>query len=188
MEGSEEEGGRLRYSKKEQGAIKKKERIERKEEGREDEMEVDMNMRMELEKLKKELERYGKKVEEYRGVTLTATLYKIYAGMLAERLRTDVEEKGIVPDNQVGFKKGKGTIDNVYELNFIVNRNLEKRGGKIMAFFVDLRAAFDTMDRELLKRAMRDRGMREGLINRCIDLYTETRIRMRSGEEIGREF
>jgi len=59
MEDSEEEGERLRYSKKGQGAIKKKEGLERKEEDREegeDEMEVDINMRVELEKLKKELQ------------------------------------------------------------------------------------------------------------------------------------
>jgi len=103
-------------------------------------------------------------------------------------LRTDVEKKGIVPDNQVRFGKGKGTIDNVYVLNYIVNRNLEKRDGKIVAFIVDSRAAFDTVDRELLKEAMRGRGVREGLVNRCIDLYRETRFRVRSGEEIGRKF
>ena len=33
-----------------------------------------------------------KSVENYRGVTLLCTAYKIYAGILAERLRKEVEE------------------------------------------------------------------------------------------------
>lgn len=36
----------------------------------------------------------GKTVEEYRGVTLMPTLYKIYAGVLAERIKEQCEEKG----------------------------------------------------------------------------------------------
>jgi len=98
----------------------------------------------------------GKKVEEYRGVTLTATLYKVYTGVLADRLRAEVEKKSIIPDNQAGFRKGKSTIDNVYVLNYIVNRNLGKKGEKIVAFVIDLRAAFDMVDREILKRTMEE--------------------------------
>jgi len=51
----------------------------------------------------------GNKVKEYRGVTLTSTLYKVYVGVLAERLRIEVERKGLVGDNQAGFRKGMGT-------------------------------------------------------------------------------
>lgn len=35
-----------------------------------------------------------------------------------------------------------GTMDNVYVLNYLVSTELNKRKGK-MAFFVDLREAFD---------------------------------------------
>lgn len=43
-----------------------------------------------------------------------STLYKIYATVLAERLREEVEGKGIFSRNQTGFKKGMGTIDNIH--------------------------------------------------------------------------
>lgn len=52
-----------------------------------------------------------------------------------------------------------------------------------MAFFVDLRAAFDSVDREILWRAMKKRGIREGLVKRCEDILRETRNRVRVGEE-----
>lgn len=36
-----------------------------------------------------------------------------------------------------------GTMDNVYIFNYLVNRQVEKKGGKLVALFIDLKAAFD---------------------------------------------
>lgn len=67
--------------------------------------------------------------------------------ILGERLETKVEERGLAPQNQTEFRKGMGTIDNVYVLNYLVNRQLSREKGKIMAFFVDLKTAFNSVDR-----------------------------------------
>ncbi|KAL6421061.1 hypothetical protein ACFW04_013585 [Cataglyphis niger] len=117
----------------------------------------------------------GERVEKYRGVSLTSTLYKVYASVLA------------VPQNQTSFKKGLGTMDNIFILNYLVNRQLSKKG-KLIAFFIDLKAAFDSVDRRKLVEAMRERGMREGLIRRSEDIMRETRNRVRRGEDLGTGF
>lgn len=57
---------------------------------------------------------------EYKGVTLMPTLYKVYASVLAERIRK--ESKGIIPQNQTGFRKKMETMNNIYILNFLINR------------------------------------------------------------------
>lgn len=44
----------------------------------------------------------------------------------------------------MGFRKGMGAIDNIYVLNYLMNRQLNKGKGKMIAFFVDLRATFDS--------------------------------------------
>lgn len=75
--------------------------------------------------------------------------YKVYMGVLEERLREDVKGKGIIPKNQTGFRKGLGTMDNIY-VNYLVNRKLGKKGGTLMSFFVDLKAAFDSIDKGIL--------------------------------------
>lgn len=62
----------------------------------------------------------------YRGVTIMPTLDKIYTAALTERLRGEVERKELIPPNQTGFRKGLGTVDNIYVLNYIVNRQIEK--------------------------------------------------------------
>jgi len=130
----------------------------------------------------------GGRVEDYRGVTLMPTLYKVYMEVLAERIREEVEGKGMVPHNQTGFRKGMGTMDNVYVVNYLVNRQLGKRGGKVVALFVDVRAAFDSVDRGILGRAMRERGIREGLVERAMEMWGETKSRVRVRDELGGNF
>lgn len=46
--------------------------------------------------------------------------------MLTERLKEEMEEKSMVPQSQTGFRKGMEVIDNIYVLNFLVNRQLKK--------------------------------------------------------------
>lgn len=57
-----------------------------------------------------------------------------------------------------------------------------------MATFVDLKAAFDSLDREVLMEAMRERGVRKGLRNRIEEVYRETRNRVKVGGKIGKNF
>jgi len=118
----------------------------------------------------------GERVENYRGVTLLSTLYKVYVAVLAEKLREEVERKGSIPPNQTGFRKGMGTVDNIYVLNYLVNRQLGRKGRKVVVLFVDLKAAFDSVDREVLIEALRERGVSEGLVERIEEVLRETKV------------
>jgi len=124
-------------------------------------------------------------MEDYRGVTLMTSAYKIYVTILERRIREEVEEKRIMPANQTGFRRGMGTLDNIYTLNYLINKQLVKRKGMFVALFVDLKAAFDSVDRGVLIEAMRERGIREGLISRVEEVMRETRNRVRVGGELG---
>lgn len=42
--------------------------------------------------------------------------YKIYAMVLAERLRGEMKEKGMFPEGQARFRIGRRVIDNIYIL------------------------------------------------------------------------
>lgn len=100
----------------------------------------------------------GVKVEEYRGVTLTQSAYKVYAAVLAEKLREEIESKVILPPSQAGFKKGIGTLDHIYVLNHLINKKMAEEKEKMFVLFIDMRAAFDSVDREILLGSMRERG------------------------------
>lgn len=75
--------------------------------------------------------------------------------ILAERLRREIEEKGILSEGQMRFGKGRGVIDNIYILNYVVERGIV-RGNKIVATFVDLKEMFDSMDRGSIRKKFRE--------------------------------
>lgn len=76
-----------------------------------------------------------------------------------------------------------GTIDNVYVLHYLLNREINKGRRRMeRAFFVDLKAVFDFVNVEVLVEAMRERRVEKGLVNRCEDVLKETKNRVRVGE------
>lgn len=96
---------------------------------REKEWIEEWNERIVIPVLKKE---DGNRVENYRGVILTGTLYKIYADILAGKVREEVERKRLVPENQTRFRKRRGMMDNIYILNYVINKNVNKESGKLI--------------------------------------------------------
>lgn len=92
--------------------------------------------------------------------TLLNMAYKIYKALLNERIRKDIESKDILPETQAGFRSNRGTMDSIYA--YFTTRNREKNcetRGKLYAFFVDLRTAFDRVNRVELWRAMEREGV-----------------------------
>lgn len=69
--------------------------------------------------------------------------------VLAERIKKECEEKGVILWNQTEFRKGMGTMNNIYVINYLIGRQL-RRGKRLVALFVDLKAAFDIIDRKVL--------------------------------------
>lgn len=51
-----------------------------------------------------------------------------------------------------------------------------------MSFFVDLKAEFDSVDREVLVEILRERGVREGLVERIEEVLRETKSRVKVGK------
>lgn len=107
----------------------------------------------------------------YRGINLHSTTYKICAAVLNERLRSQLEAERILPESQAGFRKDRGTIDNAYILQHVVQRKI--RRGKVYAMFVDLKAAFDIVKRDKLWRRLKNCKIEKGLIKRIKEVYEE---------------
>lgn len=75
------------------------------------------------------------------------------------------------------------TIDNIYILNNIVQRKSQKRS-KVYVLFVDLKAAFDRIDREKLWRIMEEKGIDNKMIGRVKKMYENTEVMVRINEGI----
>lgn len=67
----------------------------------------------------------------------------------------------MIPISQASFKKGKSTLDNIFVLNHIIQREgvNNKESPKVYALFIDLKAAFDDVDRKILWKIMENKGI-----------------------------
>ena len=135
------------------------------------------------------LKKGGKdQVGNYRGVTLLNTLYKIYATIINNRLKKEIEEKKMLPDTQSGFRKERGTIDNIYILKHAIDKEISQQGGKVYALFIDLKAAFDSLDRKNLWKYMEERGVDCILIQKIREIFQETKCQVKVAERYSEVF
>lgn len=51
----------------------------------------------------------------------------MYASVLAEGLREEVEGKNLLPPSQTVFRRVLGCMDNIYVLNYLINRQVGGR-------------------------------------------------------------
>ncbi|KAF7386086.1 hypothetical protein HZH68_013218 [Vespula germanica] len=56
-----------------------------------------------------------------------------------------------------------GVMDNTYMLNYLINRQISKIDGRLIATFINLRTTFDNVDRNILWNAMGKRRMKRTL-------------------------
>lgn len=76
-------------------------------------------------------------------------------------------------------------MDNVYVLNYIINKELMRKGGRVIAFFVDFKAAFDSVDRKVLWKSLEKKRVDGELIERLKEVYEKTACKVRVGKEMG---
>lgn len=125
--------------------------------------------------------------ENYRGISLLCMAYKIYAEVLKNILEREITRKMLMPESQSGFRKGRGTMDNVFVLNHLVQRAKRGEKKKVYALFVDLKAVFDK-DRGKLWKVMEEMKINKDLRERIQGLYEETRSTIRTKDGMTEEF
>ena len=98
-------------------------------------------------------------VNNFRGITLLSTLSKLFTKVLNNRLTLWSDTYDIISDSQAGFRKGRGTIDNIFIIQSIVDYSLEQ-GKKVYCAFIDFRKAFDYLNRYCLWFKLLKSGIR----------------------------
>ena len=102
----------------------------------------------------------GDKTEcgNYRGISLVSHAGKVLLKVVARRLSAYCEAKGLLPEEQCGFRPDRSTTD----MMFVVYRLQEvgrKAGVSLHMCFVDLQKAHDTVDRILLWQVLTRTGV-----------------------------
>ena len=78
---------------------------------------------------------------------------KILAKILLNRLNAHLEQAGLIPESQCGFRKDRGTIDMIFPARQLQEKCQEQTVELYMTF-VDLTNAFDTVSRDGLWKIM----------------------------------
>ena len=91
--------------------------------------------------------------DNHRGISLLSIAGKIPARVLLNQLNEHLEQSGLLPESQCGFRKDRGTIDMVFTAWQRQEKCQEQNVDLYMTFF-DLTKAFDTVSREGLLKIM----------------------------------
>ena len=119
----------------------------------------------------------------YRAVKLLEHGMKVLERVLERRLRSKIK----IDDMQFGFMPGKGTVDAIFMVRQLQEKFLEKKKDLYFAF-VDLEKAFDRVPREVVRWALRKRGVEEWMVNAVMVMYKSARTAVRTKQGRGKEF
>lgn len=98
-------------------------------------------------------------VQNYRPISILTSISKIFETVILTRLNDFFFKSNILSPNQFGFLKGRSTIDAITSLVESVVDGMES-GNSSAAVFLDLTAAFDCVDRQILMAKLSDYGVR----------------------------
>lgn len=124
----------------------------------------------------------------YRGLSLLDTLYKLFTSILLKRLTAWAERYSILNEYQAGFRQGYSTVDNIFNLSSIAHIYIKSMKKRLYAFFVDLKAAFDTIPRQALFYKLYSIGISSKIINTIRQFYTNTKSAVWNGEHTSEYF
>ena len=118
----------------------------------------------------------------YRGISISSCLSKLFSRILYNRLNTYVIDNNIIVDNQIGFRKSFRPSDHVYTFKFIIDKSFRNKT-YLYTCFVDLRKAFDTVWREALFYKLLKSGVHGKLYHILKAMYSEVTysVKLQSG-------
>ena len=93
--------------------------------------------------------------DNHRGISLLSIAWRILAKILLNRLNAHLDQAGLIPESQCGFRKDRGTIDMIFTARQLQEKCQEHNVDLYMTF-VDLTnlKAFDTVSRDGLWKIM----------------------------------
>ena len=95
---------------------------------------------------------------DYRPISITPILSKVYERLLAKRLSKFAEVNKLLPEFQFGFRKGLGACDALLTISSIVQKSLDS-GGEARMIGLDFSAAFDRVNHKALIFKLRQFGV-----------------------------
>ena len=104
---------------------------------------------------------------------------KVMLKILQARLQQYVNRE--IPDVQAGFRKGRGTRDQIANTRWIMEKAREFQKN-IYCCFIDYAKAFDCVDHNQLWKILKEMGIPDHLTSLLRDLYADQEATVRTGQ------
>ena len=124
-------------------------------------------------------------IQNYRPISLTETLRKLFERVILPYLSAAIEPLHVF---QGGFRKKRGTLDQVSALQETITsfKAEHKRPGNLC--FLDIKAAYDSVDRNILYSKLLKRGLEPSLLNLIYSLFEKNTSSVILGNHQSRAF
>ena len=122
-------------------------------------------------------------LNSYRGIKLLEHTFKMYEKILDGRLHEAVDTDKM----QYGFMPGRGTVDAVFVLRRLTKK-FRAKNKNLFFVFVDLEKAFDRVPREVIRFALRQKGVSEYLVNGVMSCYKGCKTAVSVDRELSSSF
>ena len=120
----------------------------------------------------------AKKCSDYHTIALISQANKVMLKILQARLQQYVNHE--LPDFQAGFRKGKGTRDQIPNIRWIMEKAREFQKNFYFCF-IDYAKAFDCVDHNKLWKILKEMGLPDHLICLLRNLYADQEATIRTG-------
>ena len=118
-------------------------------------------------------------VDNYRGLSLMGVFAKLFALMINNKLTMHATANKLRANTQAGFRRNYRTDDNCVLLKSVIER-AKCRGEKLMLLFIDLKKAYDSIDRSLLWSVLTEVLQLPEELSRSLKmLYTNLRAKIK---------
>ena len=116
----------------------------------------------------------------YPTIALTSHTSKIMLKLLQARLQQYMNRE--LPNVQAGFRKGRGTRDQIANICWIIKKAREFQKN-IYFCFIDYAKAFDCVDHNKLWKILKEMGISDNLTCLLRNLYAGQEMTVRTGHE-----
>ena len=115
----------------------------------------------------------------YRPISLLSIVGKLYASQLLTKLTAWLDSNNIIGPEQAGFRSGRSTLDHCTVLSYLISKQVDQARSRLYTAFLDLKAAFDSVNRNILWGKLDKFGIDPRLLQLIQKLYSNTSCRIR---------
>ncbi|CAC5399191.1 unnamed protein product [Mytilus coruscus] len=105
----------------------------------------------------------------YRGISLLSCISRLYSAFINNRLSTFLDENDVLADELNGFRRNRSCEDHVFSLSSVIRNN-----ANVITTFVDLKEAFDFVDRDMLLYKLLLNNIDGKMYNSIKNIYSYT--------------